>query len=227
MMAPLFLDLVWPFLVLGGIEQVEIAPGDTAFTPLRFVSYPWSHSLLMACAWAAIVAILYRARTGYGRGALVVAVGVVSHWVLDFASHRPDMPLYPGGGPLLGLGLWNSRPATVVVEGAMFLAGLWMYVSSTRAKNAKGHLALWSFVAILLLFYVLAAQGKPPPSARAVAMQGVFAWLFVPWAWWIDRNRIKNSHAIAGIQKGIESFRRDKGLPAREALANLKRKHRI
>ena len=48
------LDLLWPVLVLLGIEVVHVDPGNTAFTPLDFVSYPWSHSLLMAVVWAAI-----------------------------------------------------------------------------------------------------------------------------------------------------------------------------
>ena len=34
------LDLLSPIFVLLGIEHVEVAPGDTAFTPLRFASYP-------------------------------------------------------------------------------------------------------------------------------------------------------------------------------------------
>jgi hypothetical protein len=49
-----WVDLVWPVLVLAGIEEVRIAPGDTAYTPLAFVHYPWTHSLLLAVAWGTI-----------------------------------------------------------------------------------------------------------------------------------------------------------------------------
>ena len=50
-----FADLLWPTLVLAGIERVEIEPGATTFTPLDFVSYPYSHSLVALILWAVIV----------------------------------------------------------------------------------------------------------------------------------------------------------------------------
>jgi membrane-bound metal-dependent hydrolase YbcI (DUF457 family) len=95
---------------------VRIEPGNTAFTPLNFISYPISHSLLAAIGWATLFALLYYAVKRYRAGAVLIWIGVVSHWVLDFVVHRPDLPLYPGG-PRLGLGLWNSILATVIVEG--------------------------------------------------------------------------------------------------------------
>ncbi len=101
-----FADLLWPFLLAAGVEQVRIVPGITAFTPLDFISYPYSHSLLALVIWGvlfgAICAVIVRDR----RVMLVVAALVVSHWVLDWITHRPDMPLYPGSVKV-GLGLWN------------------------------------------------------------------------------------------------------------------------
>ena len=47
-------DLLWPTFVLLGIERVEIAPGATAVTPLDFVSYPYSHSLLALALWSTL-----------------------------------------------------------------------------------------------------------------------------------------------------------------------------
>ena len=99
--------MIWPVLVLTGVEQATIAPGDTAFTPLRFDSYPVSHSLVTVAAWGAVFAAVHFWRKRRPLDALVLAALVVGHWVLDFVSHRPDMPLWPGG-PRLGLGLWNS-----------------------------------------------------------------------------------------------------------------------
>ncbi|HJV21089.1 MAG TPA: hypothetical protein VJ570_00270, partial [Holophagaceae bacterium] len=56
-------DLLWPFLLLAGVEQVRIVPGITVHTPLDFVSYPWSHSLLMDLIWAGLLAgVLSRGR---------------------------------------------------------------------------------------------------------------------------------------------------------------------
>ncbi len=182
------LDLVWPALVVAGVEKVRVDPGNTAFTPLDFVSYPWTHSLVMALVWAAAFALAYRARTGSARGAWVVGALVVSHWVLDFVTHRPDLPLAPGARKV-GLGLWSSVAATVVVEGALFAIGVYLYATATRARNRTGRVAFWALVAVLAVIYVANVVGPPPPGPRAIGAAGLLMWLFVPWAVWIDRNR--------------------------------------
>jgi hypothetical protein len=189
MTAPVLADLLWPVFLILGIERVRIVPGATSFTPLDFESYPWSHSLLMSVAWGLALALLARAFKVDARGGLVIVAGVVSHWVLDWISHRPDMPLQPWGGPRVGLGLWNSVPATVAVEAAMMIAGLWLSFATTRARSLAGHLSLWSFVALLVVAYVGSSFG-PPPSVEALRVVGLVTWLFVPWAFWIDRSRV-------------------------------------
>jgi len=181
--ATYWLDLVWPVLVLAGIERVEIAPGDTAFTPLHFVHYPWTHSLLAALAWA----VLFGAacwKLGR-RGALVMGALVFSHWVLDAISHRPDLPLWPGSGTLVGLGLWNSIPATLVIESALFVAGAAIYARS----SGRPRFAFWALLAFFVLAYLGAAFGPPPPSAQAVAWSGIALLLLPLWAYWVDRPR--------------------------------------
>ncbi len=187
--AAAFIDILCPLFVLLGIEKVRIDPGNTAMTPLDFVSYPWTHSLLMSLAWGVAFGLAWRAATGDRRGAWVLAALVPSHWVLDFASHRADLPLVPGGGPRLGLGLWNSVPATLAVEGALFLLGLAVYVATTRPLNRKGTFAFWAFVVFLLVAY-LGDLGQVPPGVTAVAAAGLLASaISLPWIWWFDRNR--------------------------------------
>lgn len=183
-------DLIWPTLVLAGVEHVSIAPGDTVVTPLRFDSYPYSHSLLALSVWAAIVALLYRTfRASTGRALIVLAVVVLSHWLLDVITHRPDIPLTPASDARLGLNLWGSRAATMVIEGAMLAIGVWMYVSTTRAKDRTGTIALWGLVAFLAVTYVANLFGPVPPSAMAVAATAEAIWLLVFWGYWIDRHR--------------------------------------
>lgn len=186
--AALFLDVLWPVFLWLGIEQVRIRPGDTAFTPLEFVSYPWSHSLAMALVWSVLIGILYRARTAYVTGAIWTGILVFSHWVLDFVSHRPDLPLVPGG-PKVGLGLWNSVTATATVEIAMFVVGLAIYLGTTRAKRWPGHLSLWSLVAFLAYFYADTVRGTPPPSVQALMILSTVLIVFVAWFVWIDLTR--------------------------------------
>jgi hypothetical protein len=182
-------DMLWPVFVATGLEQVRIQPGITAFTPLDFVSYPYSHSLLLLVIWGLVLGVLCRFLIG-GRAVIgVIAALVVSHWVLDFVSHRPDMPLYPGGGPKLGLGLWNSIPATMVVEMIMYGVGLWIYVRATRARDAVGR---WAFVSLALFLVVayVANVGAVPPSVPFLWISAIAgAAILTLWAWWADRHR--------------------------------------
>jgi hypothetical protein len=189
MIAAQWADTVWPVFVALGLEQVRIDPGNTVFTPLDFVSYPYSHSLAMLVIWGIAVGAAYRGIAGGRRTFLVLAGLVVSHWVLDAVSHRPDMPIYPGG-PKVGLGLWNSFSATVIVESVMFAVGLWIYLGATRARDAIGRWALWSLIAILVAAYIANAVGGPPPSVDAIwmgSMAGIA--LLTSLAWWADSHR--------------------------------------
>ena len=185
-----FPDLLWPVLVAAGIEQVRIAPGATAFTPLDFVRYPWSHSLLLVAAWALLFGGVYWFLTRNGRAAVVLGVLVVSHWVLDFVVHRPDLPLVPHGAPV-GLGLWNSVVGTLVVEGAMFAVGVRMYAHNTRPLTRIGRWALVWLVVILGAIYAGSMAG-PPPSVTAIWIAGLLGGVvLVTWAAWIDRHRAR------------------------------------
>ncbi len=187
--APLFLDILWPFFLLLGWEQVRIHPGDTRFTPLDLFDYPWSHSLLMTLVWATAFALVYQLFTRYWTGALVIWTGVVSHWVLDWITHRPDMPLYPGG-PRYGLGLWNSIPGTLAVELLMFAVGVWMYVSVTRARDRIGRYAFAAYVVLLLAAYIGDRFSPPPANVAEIVWTGIIAEaVLLPWAWWFDAHR--------------------------------------
>jgi len=189
-MASQFADLLWPTLLLLGIERVVVQPGITAMTPLNFVSYPYSHSLLMLCLWGVAVGGIYAAlRRAPLVAAVTLALLVVSHWVLDFITHRPDLPLTPTGSTRVGLGLWNSIPATLAVEATIFAIGLALYLRATRARRRAGTIGLWSLVAFLLLIYAASTFGPPPPTAAAVAWSAQAMWLLVAWAYWLDRNR--------------------------------------
>jgi len=196
--APFLADLIWPVLVLTGVEKVAIAPGITAVTPLDFVSYPWSHSLLMSGVWAALAGGLYWRVRKDARGAWWLAALVVSHWVLDWVSHRRDVPLMPFVDCRVGLGLWYSKSATVAVEAVMLATGLGLYLAATRVRSWLGHLSLWSLVALLVGIYVMNLTSPPPPSDRAVAMMVLGLWLLLPWGWWIWATREVKGSAPAG-----------------------------
>ncbi|HEX8071194.1 MAG TPA: metal-dependent hydrolase [Pyrinomonadaceae bacterium] len=191
MAAPLLADLLWPVFLLVGREHVRLVPGLMKFSPFDLYDFPYSHSLLMLVVWATLFALGYYLRTRYRAGAIAIWLGVVSHWPLDWITHRPDMPLYPGSARY-GLGLWNSIPGTVVIEAALFAVGLWLYVRTTRPADAIGRYAFWAFAALLALAYAgnaLAPQSVPPSVTALAVFSLVMGLLQVPWAWWFDRHR--------------------------------------
>jgi len=182
------LDLLWPFLLLAGVEVVRIDPGNTAVTPLDFVAYPWSHSLLMALVWGALVALVAGSVLRCRRTGIVIGAVVVSHWVLDFLTHRPDLPLWPGG-PKVGLGIWESIPATLLVEGALLVVAVALYVRATEPRDAIGRWALVGLLAFAAPIWMIGPFSPPPPSAEAVRNVAFSLWLFPLWAAWIERHR--------------------------------------
>lgn len=182
------LDLLWPVLVLAGLESVRVSPGDTAFTNLAFDSYPWSHSLLLVLVWSVVAGWLAWRGLLTARSGVVVGALVLSHWVLDALTHRPDLPLWPGG-PEVGLGIWYSIPTTIVLEGTLLAVGLWLYLRATNARDGVGRWALAAMIALATVIWITQPWSPPPPSSTAVALGALALWLFLPWAHWIDRHR--------------------------------------
>ena len=183
-----FADLLWPLLLLAGIEKVSIVPGLLPASPFDFTSYPISHSLVAQLGWGALLSLIYFAIKRDGKSALLVGALIPTHWVLDFIAHRPDMPVYPGGAKY-GLGMWQSIPVTISVEYVLFATGIALYLSATRSKDATGKWAFWSLVGILGVLYPASMFGPPPPSVQALAWSALAIWLTVPWAAWADWHR--------------------------------------
>jgi membrane-bound metal-dependent hydrolase YbcI (DUF457 family) len=182
------LDLLWPILLLLGFESVRVHPGDTAFTNLAFDSYPWSHSLLFATVWSGLVMFVVRRLYGSWRLGAILGSLVLSHWVLDFITHRSDLPLWPAG-PAVGAGLWNSIPGTLLVEGTLFGIGVWLYLRSSSARDKTGRWALVALLVVAGLVWVTQPWSPPPPSATAVAWGALILWVLPPWAGWIEAHR--------------------------------------
>lgn len=189
-LAAQFLDLLWPTLLLLGIERVEIASDKPDGLPLIFTHYPISHSLLMVLVWAFVFGLVYWLLKKDKRAAIVLALCVVSHWFLDLVVHVPDLPLYPGNSPVLGFGLWRSVTMTLVVEMLLFIAGVLIYARATKANNKTGSFAFWGLVAFLFIVHLMNIFGDPPPSVKAIAWAGQLQWLIVLWGYWVDKNRI-------------------------------------
>ena len=116
-------------------------------------------------------------------------LAVLSHWVLDFIGHRPDMPLAPSLPGRYGLGVWNSVPLTFAVEGGLWVLGIVVYLRATIAKDRLGTYAFWPAIAVLTAIWIGSIGGTPPPSVRAVALGNLFSVAIFAWAYWIDGHR--------------------------------------
>ena len=183
--AALWIDLLWPVLLLIGVESVRIEPGATASNPLVFEHYPWSHSLLAVFLWAAAIGFLRLATRDVG-SAIVISALVISHWLLD-ALVLPDLPLMPGGAHV-GAGLWNHPVAAHLLDiGTLVIGGI-IYARTTRAMDRLGTWTLAGFIAFLAALHVAISFG-PQPSLGAIVVLALIQWLLVGWAVWIDRHR--------------------------------------
>ena len=91
----------------------------------------------MDVLWATLTASAYLLRRRYPRGALMIFLVVLSHWLLDFVSHRTDLSIAPDLHIYVGLGLWSSIPATLLVEGGFWLFAVVLYVRCTRSKALR------------------------------------------------------------------------------------------
>ena len=187
-------DLIWPNLLLLGVESVQIEPGNTVMTPLNFLHYPYSHSLVALVLWGAICAAIYvalaRART---KAAVTIGALVLSHWLLDVLTHRPDMPITFSDTTRVGAGLWNVPVLGVSIEVLLFAVGVWLYVRCTSARNRRGSVGFWALVVFLSVIYTANLLGPPPPSATAVAWSAQALWLVVAWGFWVDRHRRRSN----------------------------------
>jgi len=192
-LASQFIDLLWPTFVLLGIEKVKVEPGNTAFTPLNFVYYPFSHSLLFVLIWALLFGLVYFIIKKDLKNSILLGALVLSHWFLDLFVHKPDLQILPWDNLRVGFGLWNSVILTIIIEGLIYLIGSYLFITSTKAVNKKGSIGLWSLLIFLAVIYLINIFSTPPPSTDAVGIAGLAMWLIIAWAYWVDKNRIRNT----------------------------------
>lgn len=186
-----FVDILWPFLLLFHVEKVAVVPGYTKTNAFEFLYYPYTHSLFMGVVWGIVVGSIYWLFKRDTRGTIVIGLCVLSHWFLDLIVHTTDLPLTPFGDYKVGFGLWNHPAVTLIIELAIFLAGIYVYVSFTKAKNKAGKWALWTLAFLLVLVQLLNTFG-PVPSDSIMNLFVSFITLMViiiGLAYWVSRNR--------------------------------------
>ena len=135
---------------------------------------PYTHSLLAALLWSAGALLVYRlsgTRGAVGKAALVVALAVFSHWILDLLVHRPDLPLYDNTAKV-GLGLWNFPAVAFALEAGLLFGGMWLYFRTGLVPQLR--MVVFGLVMLVIQAYVF--FGPPPASDRAAAWTALAAY---------------------------------------------------
>jgi hypothetical protein len=173
-----WLDVVWSVLVMLNVEKIRIVRGFTESNDMDLYYMPYTHGLLgalaLAAAFGAVAALFWK-----DRRAAIVAVGagaVFSHWLLDLVVHVNDLPLW-GDGFKAGFGLWRHVWIAFPLEIVTLLAGAALYARAVPSRTRRGDVALWSFVAAMVVVQVYASFGPGPASGLDEAHTAIFAYL--------------------------------------------------
>ncbi|MCB9061548.1 MAG: hypothetical protein H6622_08510 [Halobacteriovoraceae bacterium] len=189
-----FLDLIWPSLVLLGVEIVKVDHHATVVTPFDFIHYPYSHSLIMTAIYSIFFAIIVGWYMKDRLSGIISGTVVMSHWILDFITHRPDLPI-GFSGEKYGLGLWNNLFFAFILESALFIASVLLY-NSMKDFSRNQKISFWIMVCLLYISYFANVFGPKPPvdlPASMIAGPALFMWIFVIWAYFIDREIVRNN----------------------------------
>lgn len=181
------LDVLWGIFVFLGIERVRIVPGFTKTNALDLYYMPFTHSLPGALAWALLASVGYWLISRSRRGGVLVGLAVFSHWPLDLVVHRPDLALYDNAAKV-GLGLWDYPVLTLLVESALVLGGLALYMARPGTLTGSKRYTMPFLVCAGLGIQAAMAFGPPPSSDRAMAMTALVAYaLLAGMIAWLER----------------------------------------
>jgi len=193
-LAAQFVDILWGLFLILGWEQVRVDPGYTEATPFQFLSYPLSHSLVAGVLWAVVVAAAYYSRPTIDsshrrRGAMVLAVAVLSHWFLDALVHLPDLPLAGSDSLKVGLGLWDNIGATHILEFGLLAVGVWIYVGTKTKRHPLRTARLAILIGLLLALNAVSLWRPPPDNMTVIGASAIVMYLGIAWmGYWIDRD---------------------------------------
>jgi hypothetical protein len=178
----------WAFFAfaIAGIEKMRIEPGATVMVPFDLYYYPYTHSLLGTATWALAFGFIVLIAQRNSFAAFLSFVVVLSHWVLDWVAHRPDLSL-AGGEPFYGLGLWNHPEIAMPLEIAITLVAFAFYIRRTRGPVGPPATLLVTLLA-LQAFNWFGPEPKEATAflhAQALVAFGILTFM----AAWVGENR--------------------------------------
>ena len=144
------MELAWVGLNYLGIERTTTEPTVRSVADVHLAYMPYSHSVGTAFGAALVVWLILE--KGFGRRALgrAVGLGIVSHLILDLATHGHDIVLWPGRStPRLGLGLYEAAPFVAFLVEVAYGILCWSVYQGSRGLLALiviGNVANVSFL---------------------------------------------------------------------------------
>jgi uncharacterized membrane protein len=150
---------------------------------------------LATLLWAAIIALVFlitpvKSSLSKSKIALVMSTAVISHFLLDFIVHNPDLDILGNGAYKIGLGLWNYTYISYAVESILLLAGLGVYLKSTKSSTLARKYGMPLLIIILLIVGAVATFMPAPSSMLSGTIMLVTIYLVaIAAAFWLDRKR--------------------------------------
>lgn len=192
--AALLSDFFLGVFALFGLEHATVPP-DYAVRHYLLFTFPYSHGLLALVLWAAIAGFLISRPQGSGRSQifLVVALMVLSHFILDGLVHVAGLPLVGENSPKLGLALWNHLPLELSIETGMAVLGVAIYL--TLAGAGASALSRYGVPVFMVLMIVL-TWGQlfedVPPKPNELTITWIVAPLVLSaMVYMLDRKRVR------------------------------------
>jgi hypothetical protein len=163
-----FLDVLWAVFILTGIEKARVVPHFTEASPLELYYMPYTHSLVAAIGWSILIAAIAVYGAGGRMRAAAVALGlaVFSHFIADLIVHTRDLPLYDSTFKM-GFGVWNYAVLTYILEAVLLIGSAYYYL---RGVERRRTIAVWTYVAVLLVVNAINIFGSPSGSIQSVAI---------------------------------------------------------
>ena len=167
-------DIIWGTLILTGIEKAYINPSLES-NPLDLSYMPYSHGMLSTIIYSLVavgILMLFPYFRKNKSSAWWIGAAIFSHWILDFLSHRPDLPLY-GNSAKVGLGLWNYPTLAVIIEVGIFIAGAIWYAIRVGGFKGWANYLFWGFVGIASIASSVRGDAMSPGSVDTVAISAM------------------------------------------------------
>lgn len=179
-------DVLFFVFAVAGVETLEVAAGGRGPLAMNLVHIPYTHSLVMTAIYAAAIVIAGGVMRRAGP-AVIVALALISHWILDVFVHTPDLPLTVASTDKVGLGLWRYPAPALLLEVGLVLVAY----AALRRLLPTGLARRWAAIgaAVLVVTQLIYVFGPPPASVMQMAVSAEAIYLVMTlFAYQVDRH---------------------------------------